>query len=100
MPSLIPVFFAMEKSTSWNPGEVRMLRPALPKPRLPNAFGLIHCEGEDCLQPQDRYLVAVPVLMSALFTQHWRFIESKHHNQFLQFLTKTTVPAPSVRASG
>ena len=40
MPSLILVFFAMEKSTSWNPGEVRMLRPAVPKPRLPNAFGL------------------------------------------------------------
>src|SRR5712692_5607034 len=48
MPSLMLVFFAMEKSTSWNPGEVRMLRPALPNPRLclANAFGLIHCEGE------------------------------------------------------
>ena len=35
-------------SYSWKPGELRMLRPALPKPRLwrTNAFGLIHCEGD------------------------------------------------------
>src|SRR5215510_5899056 len=46
--SRIAVFLAIEKSTSWKPGDVRMLRPALPKPRLwrTNAFGLIHCEGD------------------------------------------------------
>src|SRR5260370_30409996 len=48
--SRIAVTFAIEKSMSWNPGAVRMLRPALPKPVAcrESAAVLNHRFGEGC----------------------------------------------------